>query len=192
MLTIGILGIQGAYLKHKEILESLSVKSIIVKYSKQLDDIDGLIIPGGETTAFTKQMNYKITFDDLKKFAMTNPTFGTCAGIITQSTGINNKKILQLEVLNAIIERNAYGSQIDSFIDKIDLKFDNSNEPFQAIFIRAPKIIEVGNDIKVLATLNGEPVLIESKSHLGATFHPELTNDSRIHKYFIDKVNDSN
>ncbi|MDA3871886.1 MAG: pyridoxal 5'-phosphate synthase glutaminase subunit PdxT, partial [Candidatus Marinimicrobia bacterium] len=90
------------------------------------------------------------------------------------------------------IERNAYGSQIESFIDDIDLKFDDSKKPFQAIFIRAPKIIKVENDIKVLATLNDEPVLVENKLHLGATFHPELTDDFRIHKYFIDKVESRN
>lgn len=188
MLIIGILGIQGAYLKHKEILGSLSVKNVVVKYSHQLNDINGLIIPGGETTAFTKQMNYEITFENLQKFANVKPTFGTCAGIITQGEGINNKKILQLKVLNANIERNAYGSQIDSFIEDIDLIFDDSNKPFQAIFIRAPKITNIGNDIKVLATLKNNPVLIENKLHLGATFHPELTDDFRIHKYFIDKV----
>ena len=192
MLTIGILGIQGAYFKHKGILESLSVKSVIVKYSQQLNDIDGLIIPGGETTAFSKQLDHEITFDNLQKFAKTKHTFGTCAGIIVQGKGINNKKVLQLEVLNVTIERNAYGSQIESFIDDIDLKFDDSKKPFQAIFIRAPKIIQVGNDIKVLATLNGKPVLVENKLHLGATFHPELTDDFRIHKYFIEKVKSRN
>lgn len=187
-ILIGILGIQGAYFKHKEILGSLSVKSVIVKYSRQLNDIDGLIIPGGETTAFTKQMSYEITFENLQKFANVKPTFGTCAGIITQAKGINNKKILQLKVLDVAIERNAYGSQINSFINDIDLTFDNTNKPFQAIFIRAPKITNIGNNIKVLASLKNNPVLIENKLHLGATFHPELTDDLRIHKYFIDKV----
>ncbi len=189
MISIGILGIQGAYFKHQEVLNSLSVKNVIVKYSEQLNDIDGLIIPGGETTAFAKQLNDKITFANLKLFAKNKPTFGTCAGIITQGNGANDKRVLQLNVLDATIERNAYGSQIESFIADVDLKFDNSKKPFQAIFIRAPKIIEVGKGINILATLNNEPVLIENKLHLGTTFHPELTNDYRIHKYFIDKVN---
>ncbi|MEA1985857.1 MAG: pyridoxal 5'-phosphate synthase glutaminase subunit PdxT [Candidatus Marinimicrobia bacterium] len=187
-ILIGILGIQGAYLKHQEVLESLSVKNIIVKYSKQLDEIDGLIIPGGETTAFTKQMNGEITFKNLKRFAKENPTFGTCAGLITQGVGINDKRVLQLEVLDATIERNAYGTQIESFIDEIDLNFDSDGKPFQAIFIRAPKIIKVGKDVKILANLNNKPVLIENELHLGASFHPELTDDFRIHKYFIEKV----
>lgn len=186
-LRIGILGIQGAYEKHARAVQIAGAKSEIIKYREQLDHIDGLILPGGESTTMTKVMGFRIDYDDILKFANKKPVFGTCAGLILLGKGIDDVRVHQFELMDVNVTRNAYGSQKDSFIDNIKLSFEES-EPFHAVFIRAPQIQAIGKNIRVLATCNDMPVLVESDHHLGATFHPELTDDPRIHQYFINKI----
>ena len=185
--TIGVLGIQGAYEKHARAIELSGAKTEIIKYREQLDHIDGLILPGGESTTMTKLMGFRIGYDDILAFAKNKPVFGTCAGLILLGKGIDDPRVEQFELLDAVISRNAYGSQKDSFVDNIELTFDKGR-PFHAVFIRAPRVDIVGKNVTVLASCDGKPVLIRSGSYLGATFHPELTPDTRIHKYFIDNV----
>ena len=168
-------------------LEYSGAKSEIIKYREQLEHIDGLILPGGESTTMTKLMGFRIAYDDLLSFAKKKPVFGTCAGLILLGKGIDDPRVKQFGILDADISRNAYGSQKDSFVDNIDLSFD-PNHPYHAVFIRAPKIEKIRGDIKILAECQGKPVLIESGLYLGATFHPELTDDPRIHTYFVQKI----
>ena len=186
-LTIGVLGIQGAYEKHAKAIELAGARSEIIKYREQLEHIQGLILPGGESTTMTKVMGYKISYDDIVNFAKDKPLFGTCAGLILLGKGVEDPRVKQLKLMDVDVSRNAYGSQKDSFVDELSLNFDENND-FHAVFIRAPQINKIGSDIKVLAECDGKPVLIESDKHLAATFHPELTPDSRIHRYFIQKI----
>ena len=162
-------------------------KAVIVKYREQLDHIDGLILPGGESTTMSKMMGFRIGYEDILDFARKKPVFGTCAGLILLGGGIDDPRVHQLELMDVNVARNAYGSQKDSFVEDLVLEFDPDN-PFHAVFIRAPQIEKIGKDIRVLARCDNAPVLIESELYLGASFHPELTLDSRIHEYFINKT----
>lgn len=184
---IGILGIQGAYARHADILSLAGAVPEIVKYGKQLEHLDGLIIPGGESSTMTKMMGFRIAYDDILQFGKSKPIFGTCAGLILLGKGISDPRVHQLELIDASISRNAYGSQKDSFVDDITLRFD-IEKLYHAVFIRAPQIVSVGDSIRVLAKCDNIPVLVESGLHLSTSFHPELTEDTRIHQYFIQKV----
>ncbi|MDZ7796426.1 MAG: pyridoxal 5'-phosphate synthase glutaminase subunit PdxT [Candidatus Marinimicrobia bacterium] len=186
-LHIGVLGIQGACSRHAEILSSAGVPAVMVKYREQLREIDGLIIPGGESTTMTKMMDFRIGYDDIREYGKDHPIFGTCAGLIMLGRGCNDPRVRQLGFLDAGNLRNAYGSQKESFIEEISLTFD-PDKSFHAVFIRAPQIESTGKSVRVLARYEHKPVLIESGIHLGASFHPELTADTRIHRYFIQKV----
>ncbi len=183
MTRIGVLGIQGAYLKHEHVLKELGIQSVIVKYAAQLDKLDGLIIPGGESTVISRQLGFRLSWEDLYSFSKEKGVFGTCAGLILLGNGGSDPRVRQLGVLDAAIERNAYGSQIESFSEDVALSFDS--KPFHAVFIRAPKILSWGKNVQVLATLKNRPVMIRQDKLLGAAFHPELTDDVRIHEYFI-------
>jgi len=186
-LRIGVLGIQGAYEKHARAVELSGAKAEIIKYREQLDHIDGLILPGGESTTMTKLMGFRISYDNILNFAKKKPVFGTCAGLILLGKGIDDPRVKQFGILDVSVSRNAYGSQKDSFVDNIELAFD-PGKAFHAVFIRAPRIEKTAQEIKVLAQCNGEAVLVESGQYLGATFHPELTDDARIHRYFVQKI----
>ena len=169
-IRVGVLALQGAFIEHIEMLKSLGVKTIEVRTIEDLSNIDGLIIPGGESTT----MNLLI--GKIKKHMRTLPIFGTCAGAILLS---------QQNLLNIEVERNAYGSQLNSFED--DFVFQGAN--FHGIFIRAPKITKVGTKVEILArNSKKEIVLVRKKNCLAATFHPELTEDTKIHEYFIQIV----
>jgi len=186
-IKIGVLGIQGAYEKHVRAVLSSGAQAEIIKYREQLDELDGLILPGGESTTMTKVMGYRIDYGDILEFAKQKPVFGTCAGLILLGKGIEDPRIKQFRLLDVTVTRNAYGSQKDSFVDNIKLSFD-PEIPFHAVFIRAPQIEKTGKGVKVLAICDGSPVMVESGLYLGASFHPELTADLRIHQYFVNKT----
>ncbi|MGC9513372.1 MAG: pyridoxal 5'-phosphate synthase glutaminase subunit PdxT [Fidelibacterota bacterium] len=183
MLQIGVLAIQGAFYKHAETLKALQTQPVIVKYAADLAHLDGLIIPGGESTVITRQLGYRLAWEDLYAFAREKAVFGTCAGLIMLGRGCTDPRVRQLGLLDAVIERNAYGSQIESFTEDVTLSFDE--HPFHAVFIRAPKILKVGKEAEIVATFRGEAVMVRQKQLLGAAFHPELTDDVRVHDYFI-------
>ena len=189
-IKIGVLGIQGAYEKHVKAIVSSGAYASIIKYREQLADLDGLILPGGESTTMTKVMGYRIDYDDLLVFAKKKPVFGTCAGLILLGNGIDDQRIKQFHLLDVNVTRNAYGSQKDSFVEDIDLSFD-PGKPFHAVFIRAPQIEKYGKNVNFLAVFNGRPVMVESGLYLGASFHPELTADLRIHRYFVKKTKEA-
>ena len=186
MINIGILGIQGAFQKHRDILDKLAVNTVIVKYPQQFNDIDGLILPGGESTVLTRQFGFKISFEDILDFSKKHAVFGTCAGMILMAKNLHDPKVKQLEILNLEIERNAYGPQTESF--EAPVKLEKEAEPFNAIFIRAPKITRMDPTMTVLGNYRNEPVWVENERHMATTFHPELTGDDRIHRHFITKI----
>jgi len=189
-MNIGILALQGNYSQHKNIMDILGIQNILIRYANQLDKCDALIIPGGESTTMTKHIDNNNLRSHLKLFAKSNPIMGTCAGMIMLSNTISNKNMRPLKVMDFQIERNAWGRQIDSFSGNIDLTFEN-NQSLRGVFIRAPKICNIGNKIQVLGTYNSEPVLLTNGMHIVSSFHPEIGNDLRIHKYFINQVNET-
>lgn len=185
IMTIGVLALQGDFDAHRRRLEELGAKVVLVKKPEQLDDIDGLIIPGGESSTFLKLLGEE-GFAKLKKFVQVKPTFGTCAGAILLASDVENPKQQGLGALDMTIRRNAYGRQLDSSIR--EGKFLNG--PVEMVFIRAPKIERLGKGVDVIATEGSDPVLVREGQTLAATFHPELSDDLKIHRYFLDMIAD--
>lgn len=188
-LKIGVLTLQGGFDKHIESLIKLGIDPVKVREAGTLDTIDGLIIPGGESTTMIRLLkNFKIYEALHKKIAEGLPVFGTCAGMILLSSGITSHE--EQETLNLMqfkVSRNDYGRQIDSFDAELNIKgFGDS--PVPAVFIRAPRIREISNTVEILSEYGGSPVLVREKNMLAASFHPELTDDNRVHSLFLSMV----
>lgn len=184
--VVGVLALQGAFNKHIEILSSLGVKAIEVRKPEELALCDGLIIPGGESTTMMKQIQFIKLNEAIRLFSLEKPIFGTCAGLILISREIINDSMTPFNFIDVAVERNAFGSQVESFHTSIEAQLENKKRrEIEAVFIRAPRIRQTGSEVHVLASYEGEPVLVQQGCHLGATFHPELTSDSTIHRYFI-------
>ncbi len=181
--TIGVLALQGDFDAHRRRLEELGAKVVLVKKPEQLETIDGLVIPGGESGTFLKLLGQE-GFEKLKRFVRLKPTFGTCAGAILLATEVENPQQAGLGALDISIRRNAYGRQLDSSIRHGKL----GASPLEMVFIRAPKISRLGPQVKVLATEGTDPVAVRQGRALAATFHPELSDDTRIHQAFLDLV----
>jgi len=181
---IGVLGLQGAYAKHLAILQQLDVQAVDVRKPEDLEECHGLIIPGGESTTMTKLINEIDMHDALLKFSVDRPVFGTCAGMILMAAKVDDGRVKTLNLLDIEVERNAYGRQIDSFIDELDVTTNGQAFSMRGVFIRAPRIKNMGEEVEVLASVNGEPVLVQQGHHMAAAFHPELTGETRIHNYF--------
>ena len=184
-MKIGVLALQGDFDAHRKRLEELGTAVVLVKKPEQLDEIDGLVIPGGESGTFLKLLG-ETGFTKLKEFVRVKPTFGTCAGAILLATEVENPQQAGLGALDIGIRRNAYGRQIDSSIRQGNF----GDAPIEMVFIRAPKISRVGPGVEVLATegANREPVVVRQGTVMAATFHPELSEDTRIHQAFLDLV----
>ncbi len=188
-MIIGVLALQGDFDAHRRRLEELGAAVILVKKPEQLDEIDGLVIPGGESGTFLKLLG-EAGFEKLKQFVRLKPTFGTCAGAILLAKEVENPTQAGLGALNIRIRRNAYGRQIDSsirqgkFLD--DLKVEEHGTPLEMVFIRAPKISHVGDGVQILATEGADPVAVRQGRAMAATFHPELSEDTRVHQAFLD------
>lgn len=190
-MRIGVLALQGDFDAHRKRLEELGAKVVLIKKPEQLDEIDGLVIPGGESGTFLKLLG-DAGFEKLKQFVRVKPTFGTCAGAILLATEVENPKQAGLGAIDIGIRRNAYGRQVDSSIREgrfVDEKFGSS--PIEMVFIRAPKIERVGSNVEVLATEGGDPVVVRQGKVMAATFHPELSEDTRVHRAFLDMVNNN-
>ena len=185
-LTIGVLALQGDYDAHRQTLDRLGVQTVLVRKPEELERIDGLVIPGGESSTFLKFLEREGFLSKLRDFVSQKPSFGTCAGAILLAKDVVNPKQASLGVLDIAIERNAYGRQIDSSIMTAPTKLDGP--PLEMVFIRAPRIERVGKQVQVLAERDGHPVLVREGKILAATFHPELSNDSRVHELFLDMV----
>lgn len=190
-MKIGVLALQGDFAKHIEVLRSIGVEVKEVRKPEDLDDCEGLIIPGGESTVMWRQLHFIKMWEKLGTFAKAKPVFGTCAGLILMSKHIQNSSMPSLNLLDVSVERNAFGRQIESFQANIELSLSpNHIRHFSAFFIRAPRIREIGPGIQVLGTFQREAIFIRQGHHLGTSFHPELTADPAIHLYFIDIVKD--
>ena len=186
-----MLSLQGDFKNHIDILKELNINVKKVRYSNDFDSLDGLIIPGGESTAISNLIVKQGLYEVIEKFVNTKPVYGTCAGLILLSSRImdsnNLKKNINLfKVLDIEIERNGWGRQIDSFVQEIKIK--PFKKDYKAIFIRAPKIKSLHKSIEVLSKFLDTPVMIKKGYILGTTFHPELTKDIRVHEYFINMV----
>ena len=182
-MKIGVLAVQGDFDAHRKRLEELGADVVLVRKPEQLDEVDGLVIPGGESGAFLRILG-EHGVEKLKEFVRVKPTFGTCAGAILLAKEITNPEQVGLGALDIRIRRNAYGRQIDSSIR--EGMFQGS--PVEMVFIRAPKIERVGPGVEVIATEGSDPVAVRQGQIMAATFHPELSDDSRIHKAFVDLV----
>jgi 5'-phosphate synthase pdxT subunit len=186
-MKIGVLALQGDFDAHRLRLQELGAEVVLVKNPEQLDEIDGLIIPGGESSTFLKLLG-AAGFQKLKDFVLTKPSFGTCAGAILLAQEVENPAQTGLGAIDIGIRRNAYGRQIDSSIREGLFR----GLPIEMVFIRAPKIERLGPSVEVLATQgkDKDPVVVRQGSTMAATFHPELTCDPRIHQAFLDLVED--
>jgi 5'-phosphate synthase pdxT subunit len=185
-LTIGVLALQGAFDAHAKALTALGVTARLVRTPAELADIDGLIIPGGESTTFLKFLERDGFLDALESFVETTPTFGTCAGAILLAKNVQNPTQKSLAALDITVERNAYGRQIDSTILTAPTTLEGG--PLEMVFIRAPRITHTGPNVETLATRDGFPVLVREGHLLAATFHPELSSDPRVHQLFLDLI----
>jgi 5'-phosphate synthase pdxT subunit len=183
---VGVLALQGDFQAHERALTRAGAEAVEVRTASDLEGVDGLVIPGGESSTMIKLLEEEKLLDPLRAFGRERPIFGTCAGAILLSTGITNSSQASLGLMDMEVERNAYGRQLDSRIAR--LKPEGMEGELEAVFIRAPIIRSVGQDAKILASYQGDPVLIEQGRHLAATFHPELTDDSRVHLMFLRKI----
>lgn len=184
--AIGVLALQGAFDVHAKRLAELGATTRLVRKPEDLADLDALVIPGGESTTFLKHLERAGFYDALDSFVQTKPVFGTCAGCILLAREVTNPPQSSFGVLDIAVERNAYGRQNDSVILHADTMLPGG--PMEMVFIRSPRISRLGADVEALAHRNGDPVLIRSGRILAATFHPELSDDRRVHQLFLDIV----
>lgn len=191
MVKIGVLALQGAVREHVRSIEESGAEAIVIKTKEQLSEVDGLILPGGESTTMRKLIDKYDFMDELKKFAADGkPMFGTCAGLILLAKNIAGYDAPHIGVMDVLVERNSFGRQRESF--EADLDIRDVAEDFTAVFIRAPHIIEAGENVEILAKHNGRIVAAREGQFLGCSFHPELTDDHRLTAYFIEMVKESN
>ncbi|WP_026562782.1 pyridoxal 5'-phosphate synthase glutaminase subunit PdxT [Bacillus sp. J37] len=190
MLKIGVLGLQGAVREHIHSIEACEAEGIVVKTVDQLADLDGLIIPGGESTTMRRLIDKYNFLEPLKEFAASGrPMFGTCAGLILLAKNLVGYDQSHLGLLDVTVERNSFGRQKDSF--EAELMITGVGEDFVGVFIRAPHIVEVGEDVEILSKHNGRIVAARQGQFLGCSFHPELTDDHRMTQLFINMVKES-
>jgi 5'-phosphate synthase pdxT subunit len=183
---IGVLAIQGDYAAHADALAETGAEPVEIRKPDQLDALDGLILPGGESTTMLRFLDKHNFFETLKDFCTAKPVFGTCAGAILLARQVLNPPQRSLGLLDAVVERNAYGRQIDSAI--LTAPTELPGGPLEMVFIRAPRIVETGPDVEVLARRESFPVLVRQGSLMAATFHPELAHDRRVHRLFVQSV----
>ena len=182
---VGILALQGDFARHQSKFEELGVATRSVRYVGDLDGLSGLVIPGGESTVLTKRIDAAGLRSALEDFALTHPVLGTCAGLIMMAREAGNSKVRPLHLLDISVDRNGWGRQVHSFTTEITTQLNGAAVSLPAIFIRAPRIIDYGPGIKVLAEHEGVPVLVQEGLHLAAAFHPELTADMQVHEHFL-------
>ena len=184
--SIGVLAIQGDYAAHAEALSESGANPVEVRKPGQLAGIDGLVLPGGESTTILRFLEKHSFFEILREFCGKKPIFGTCAGTILLAREVLNPAQRSLGILDAVVERNAYGRQIDSAI--VTAETTLAGGPLEMVFIRAPRILKTGPNVNVLAERDGFPVLVSQGRVLAATFHPELSRDRRVHRLFVEAV----
>lgn len=185
---VGVLALQGDFEAHKQALARAGADAVEVRTAAQLDSVDGLILPGGESTTMLKLLDEESLFEPLRHYGQNRPIFGTCAGAILMATKVLNPAQRSLGLMDITVERNAYGRQLDSRIVRLPWKSSESTGDFEAIFIRAPIIRHMGPNVSGVTFYRDTPVLVDDGHHLVATFHPELTPDTRIHQLFVKRL----
>ncbi len=188
MARIGVLALQGDFEKHSLMIEQLGHQAVAVKKKEHLSGCDRLIMPGGESTAILKLIDRLGMRDTLEEFIAGHPVLGTCAGLIMLAREADRLPAPPFAAIDIRVQRNAYGRQIDSFIDRIDVDFEGRKKQMEAVFIRAPKIVALGPEVRVMARHKQDVVLARQKHIMVATFHPELTADGALHDFFINKL----
>ncbi len=192
MKRVGVLALQGDFDAHVKAVERAGAAAVEVRSAADLEDLDGLIIPGGESTTMLKLLCEENLMEPLRQFGRRRPIFGTCAGAILLANEVSSPAQESLGLIDIGVERNAYGRQIDSRVSSVtpEAEFQSRTAPgdMEAVFIRAPIIRRVGNGARVLARYQGDPVLVEEGRHMVATFHPELSTDRRVHELFLQKL----
>ena len=188
-MSIGVLAVQGDFAEHIAILRSIDVEAREVRLPEQLEALDGLIIPGGESTTLSRLMSlYNLREPITRMAADGKPVWGTCAGMIMLAKEITEQDPVPLSLMDIGVRRNAFGRQVDSFEQELEIS-PLSDEPYNCIFIRAPVVIRIGDSVEVLASLDdGRPVAVQQGNLLATSFHPELTRDTRVHQYFCGLV----
>ncbi|WP_144526126.1 pyridoxal 5'-phosphate synthase glutaminase subunit PdxT [Bacillus pumilus] len=187
MLTIGVLGLQGAVREHIQSIEACGAEGKIIKRAEELASVDGLIIPGGESTTMRRLMDTYQFIEPIKAFAAEGkPIFGTCAGLIMLAKQIEDRDDAHLGLLNVSVARNSFGRQVDSFEAELEVK--GLDVPFTGVFIRAPHIISADKSVEVMAEYDGRIVMAKENNILGCSFHPELTDDHRLTQLFVEMV----
>ena len=187
-MKIGILAVQGAFREHEKILHTLGADTVQIRLPKQLEGCDGIVIPGGESTAIGKLMRQYDLMDPIRDMATSGmPVFGTCAGMIVMANRIQGGEESHLGVMDVEVNRNSFGRQKESFETDLDIPVLGP-DPFPAVFIRAPHITSVGPEVSVLCEYEGRVVAVQQDHYLALSFHPELTGDSRIHQHFLSMV----
>jgi len=190
MTKIGILALQGAFIEHQKIFDTLGAETVQVRLPQHLEGLDGLVIPGGESTTIGKLATEYKLIEPLRQFAQEKPTWGTCAGLIFLAKDIGIEAQPILGVMDITVDRNAFGRQVDSFETELDFTGLSGDTPFHAVFIRAPLVKEAGEGVEILAKLDDKGIVAVKQGHLlGTAFHPELTNDNRVHEYFYGMIN---
>lgn len=180
-MIVGVLGLQGNYALHQGILKRLGIEARLVRYARELDDLAGLIIPGGESTTMTKLIQAENLRQPLLRFAKTQPVMGTCAGLIMQGENSDDPRVKPLGIIPLDTARNAFGRQVESFTDMIEPAPQIADNELTATFIRAPRITRISPEVEVLASYSGEPVAVRFDGHLGLSFHPELDDITLFH-----------
>lgn len=191
--AVGVLALQGAYQKHIDMLQALGISAHIVRQPHELDDCSALIIPGGESTTISLLIQKNGLYEPIKAFAENHPVLGVCAGMIMMATEVDDDRVQPLGLIPFKALRNHYGRQVHSFTTDIKLDFDNEGQGYPAVFIRAPGVDKISPDVQILAhnerNNKDEAVILSKGYHMALSFHPELTDDTRIHDYWISNFN---
>ncbi len=187
-VVVGVLALQGDFALHEKSIKRARADVKQVRWPEDLEGCGGLILPGGESTAILKLLRKTGLFESIRSFAQTRPLMGTCAGLITLSDHVINNSFETLSLINVEVERNSYGRQVDSFTDTIHIPMFTKKPAFEGVFIRAPRIRALGKDVEALGFHGEDVVMARGENVLVMTFHPELTKDIRIHRYFIEEM----
>ena len=193
MTIVGVLAIQGDYREHRILLESLGADVKEIRLPDQLDEVDGLIIPGGESTTIVQLIDIYNMREKLRERVLNEgmPTWGTCAGMIVMAQKLSDHRPNPLKLMNIEVSRNAFGRQVDSFETDLEVE-DMDGPPYHAVFIRAPVVDTIGEGVRIISSLDdGRPVAVRQGHMLATAFHPELTNDPRMHKLFLQMVDEA-
>lgn len=186
--VVGVLALQGDFSRHRDMLSNLGCHVQAVRYARELEDCDGLVIPGGESTTISKQLDEDGLREALVTFARERPVMGTCAGLILMARNPSDSRVKSLNLLNITVVRNSWGRQVHSFTTTLEVQLNGRLDTIPAVFIRAPRITEVGPEVEVLIRIQDEPALVRQGCHLGVAFHPELSNNTCVHQMFLDTL----